>query len=71
VVGAQRRLPPTRRLAAVLLTVGLLVAAGCTPWAAVSEAAVSDPVLVAAGDIACDPADPHFPEDGGNTASRT
>jgi acid phosphatase type 7 len=63
---AQRGLPPTRRLAAVLLTVGLLVAAGCTPWAAVSEAAVSDPVLVAAGDIACDPADPHFLEDGGN-----
>ena len=64
-MGAQRGLPPTRRLAAVLLTVGLLVAAWC-PRAAVSEAAVSDPVLVAAGDIACDPADPHFAEDGGN-----
>ena len=65
-MGAQGRgLPPTRRLAAVLLTVGPLVAAWC-PRAAVSEAAVSDPVLVAAGDIACDPADPHFAEDGGN-----
>jgi hypothetical protein len=68
-----------RRLAA-LLTIGLLVVGECTlpdkhdqPAQAADgmkisgpEAAVPDPVLVAAGDIACDPADPHFADDGGN-----
>ena len=59
-----------RRLAAVLLA-GLLLAVGWTspkddqPARRLAQAAVADSVLVAAGDIACDPAAPHFADDGG------
>lgn len=67
---AHVRVRPMRRLAAVLLA-GLLLAVGWTSpeddQAArrLAQAAVADSVLVAAGDIACDPADPHFADDGG------